>query len=241
MIKIVGDTHTHTIACDHAYSTLSENVARAKELGHRFICVTEHAPALPGCASKVYFSTMPSILPTKIDGVELIKGVELNILDYEGNVDLPVEIITQLEWVIASYHPPCIKHGSKADHTRGWIKIAENPHVDVIGHCGREWFEFEHLTALKAFKEAGKIVEINSHSMRSDIAAENCYKIAQLCAQLSIPVVLSSDAHIHSDVGMITPAAKMFEEIGFPQELILNATHERFVAALANIGVTDIM
>ena len=233
MIKIVGDTHTHTVACDHAYSTLSENAAQAKKLGHRFICVTEHAPALPGCASKVHFATMPTILPREINGVELIRGVELNILDYEGNLDLPSETIEQLEWVIASYHPPCIRYSSRADHTRGWMKIAENPLVRVIGHCGREGYEFEHTPVLEAFKAYGKIVEINAHSMRRrDLSAKNCREIACLCAEMSVPIVVCSDAHIHLNVGAVEPSINMLEEIGFPQELVLNADYDRFMSAL---------
>jgi len=232
MIKIVGDTHTHTVACDHAYSTLSENIAQAKKLGHRFICITEHAPALPGCASRVHFATITSMLPTEIDDVKLIKGAELNILDYDGTLDLPDEIIRRLDWVIASYHPPCIEYSSQADHTRGWIKIAENPLVHVIGHCGREGYEFEHAPVLKAFKAHGKIVEINSHSLRFGHSKVNCRQIACLCAEMGIPIVVSSDAHMHSNIGEVGLAVNMLEEIGFPHELVLNADYDRFMGAL---------
>ena len=232
MIRIAGDTHTHTLACDHAYSTLAENVARAKELGHRFLCLTEHAPALPGGASRVHFGTMPGILPPVMDGLELIKGAEVNILDYDGTLDLPDELICQLEWVIASYHPPCIGYSTRAEHTCGWIKIAENPLIRVIGHCGREGYEFEHAPVLEAFRASGKIVEINAHSMRNPNNTRNCREIAILCAQMEIPVVLSSDAHISLKVGDVGKAADMLAEIGFPEELVLNADYDRFMRAL---------
>ena len=235
MITIVGDTHTHTVACDHAYSTLAENITQAKKLGHRFLCVTEHAPALPGSASRVHFATMRGILPGAIDGVELIKGAELNILDYDGTLDLPAEIVSQLEWVIASYHPPCLDAAGVAEHTRGWMKIAENPLVRVIGHCGRG-YEFEHAPVLGAFKAAGKIVEINAHSFRRPETIQNCREIAATCAELGIPVVVSSDAHVSLNVGAFGPVLAMLEEIGFPQELVLNADYNRFMHALGRGG-----
>jgi len=232
MLKIVGDTHTHTVACDHAFSTLADNVAQAKKLGLRFLCVTEHAPALPGCASEVYFATLPSNLPLELDGVKLIKGAELNILDYDGAVDLPDDIIRHLDWVIASYHPPCIEAKTPAEHTRGWIKIAENPHIHVIGHCGREGFEFECAPVLQAFKDFGKVVEINSHSLHRGHSIDNCREIATHCAQLGVPIVISSDSHIYFKVGAVQPAIDMLEEIGFPQELVLNADYDRFMHAV---------
>jgi len=208
-----------------------ENVSQAKKLGHSFICMTEHGPAMPGGPSRIYFGTLEN-LPRAIDGVTIIKGAELNILDYEGKVDLPDSLIARLEWVIASYHPPCLAAGTKADHTRGWINIAQNPHIDVIGHCGRDWFEFEHLPALRAFKEAGKIVEINSHSLGYYGNVAICRNIAVLCAELGIPIVVCSDAHLCTQVGNINLAVKMLEEIRFPQELIINADHNRFFRQL---------
>ncbi|MCL2856311.1 MAG: phosphatase [Oscillospiraceae bacterium] len=235
MINIVGDTHTHTVACDHAYSTITENAARAKELGHRFLCLTEHAPALPGGASKVHFGTLPSILPTEINGIEIIKGAELNILDYDGAVDLPDEIISQLEWVIASYHPPCLAPATVAEHTRGWIKIAKNPLIRVIGHCDRAGYEFELVPVLEAFKACGKVLELNAHSMRRGQSIDNCREIAALCAQVGVPIVLSSDAHINLKVGAVEDVVEMLEEIGFPEELVLNANYDRFMRALGRI------
>ncbi|MCL2579190.1 MAG: phosphatase [Oscillospiraceae bacterium] len=241
MINIVGDTHTHTVACDHAHSTLLENARQANKLGHAFLCLTEHAPAMPGGASRLHFGTIVGNLPRVIEGVTIIKGVELNILDYAGTVDLPEQMIAGLEWVIASYHPPCLEASTTAAHTRGWIKIAENPHIDVIGHCGRDWFEFEHRPALEAFKAYGKIVEINTHSLNfGGRCRQNCLKIAGLCAELEIPVVLGSDAHFCDLVGNVTGAAAMLEEIGFPKELVLNGDHDRFLQTVRRTGGRDI-
>jgi len=239
MIKIAGDTHTHTVLCGHAYSTVIENVTQAKKLGHSFLCVTEHAPAIPGGANHVYFDSLSFNMPRSVDDVLLIKGAELNIVDYQGNVDLSDHIVEKLEWVIASYHPLVIEPASIADHTRGWVKVAENPNVHVIGHCDR-LFAFEKRPVFKAFQETGKIVEINANLLNNPVAINGCREIAALCAEMAIPVVVSSDAHICSRVGQIDPAAKILEEIGFPQELIRNAKHDRFIQTLKQIGVTDL-
>ena len=41
------DTHTHTLASTHAFGTILENTAAAKEMGLEMICMTDHTPALP--------------------------------------------------------------------------------------------------------------------------------------------------------------------------------------------------
>ncbi|MDR2908692.1 MAG: phosphatase [Oscillospiraceae bacterium] len=235
-MKIIADTHTHTVACDHAYSTFSENAARAKTAGLDFICATEHASAMKGAPGPVYFSTLHN-LPRVLDGVTIIRGAELNILDYEGGVDLTEGVLKNLEWVIASYHSVCIEPADIAAHTRGWINIAANPLIHVIGHCGDSRYNFEHKPVLEAFKTAGKIVEINNHSFHVRPGThENCKKIAIACAEYGVPIVVSSDAHHATHIGELGDAIAMLGEIGFPEELVLNADSTRFLSAVSRVS-----
>lgn len=53
-MKIIADTHTHTIACGHVYSTLSENVVQAKARGLKYICHTEPACKTSGGPDLAY-------------------------------------------------------------------------------------------------------------------------------------------------------------------------------------------
>ena len=229
MLQIIADTHTHSLACDHAYSTIAENMAAAKTQGLKFVASTEHTPLLPGAPTELYFSAL-HILPRFWDGVMLLKGAEVNIMDYAGRLDLSDSILERMEWVVASMHGVVLKPATSAEHTAGWLAVAENPLVDVIGHCGEAAFLFEHEPVVKAFAQNGKIVEINSHSFAIRAGAkENCAQIAKLCAQYRVPVVVSSDAHFCSYVGRFDSAVKMLEEISFPQELILNADYNRFL------------
>ena len=45
-MKILVDTHTHTIASDHAYSTVLENAAAAARAGLEGLAITDHTPPL---------------------------------------------------------------------------------------------------------------------------------------------------------------------------------------------------
>jgi len=232
MRPIIADTHTHTISCGHAFSTLAENAKAAAEKGLRFLAHTEHGPALPGGISYIYFKIL-RILPRFMDRVMILKGAEVNIMDFDGTLDLEEEMLAKLEWVIASYHPPLVAPCTPLEGTRGWMAVAQNPHVDVIGHCGAGRYPFEHRTVIQEFARTGKIVEINNNSLKERPGStENCPAIAELCAEYGVPVVVNSDAHIDLDVGKVNGAMDILQEIGFPEELILNADYDRFLATV---------
>ena len=47
-MKYILDTHTHTLASGHAYSTIDEMIQAAADKGLKLYALTEHAPAMPG-------------------------------------------------------------------------------------------------------------------------------------------------------------------------------------------------
>ena len=229
-MNLIADTHTHTLACDHAYSTINENAAAAAAKGLRFLAMTEHTPSLPGAPTQLHFGNI-RMIPHLLCGVTILKGAEVNILDYRGKLDLPDRYMEGLDWILASMHIPSLAPGSVREHTEAWLAVAENPLVDVIGHCGDGRYPFDEETALRAFARYGKIVEINSHSFAGRPgSAENCPRIARLCAEHGVRVVVNSDAHFCNRVGDLGAAADMLEGIGFPEELVVNADFARFLA-----------
>ena len=87
-MKIVLDTHAHTIVSGHAYNTIREMAQMAKEKGLEAFALTEHAPQMPGTCHEFYFQNL-HIVPREMYGVRLFMGVELNIMNEKGEVDLP--------------------------------------------------------------------------------------------------------------------------------------------------------
>ena len=105
-MKIVLDTHAHTIASGHAYNTIKEMAQAAAEKGLEAIALTEHAPKMPGSCHDFYFQNL-KVVPRVQCGVKLFLGTEANIMDEHGTVDLPDGVLEKLDLVIASIHPPC--------------------------------------------------------------------------------------------------------------------------------------
>lgn len=228
MVQIIADTHCHTVASSHAYSTVDENAAYAASVGMKVLAITDHAPAMPDAPHLWHFYNLV-VLPRTISGVVVLRGAEANIVDYEGNLDLDNTCYSRLDWINASFHTQSCKPGTVEEHTRAYLNVAKNPYVDVIAHSGTEEFRYDYETAVKIFKEYGKLVEINEASQRVHRgAAKNCAEIARLCKKYEVRIVVNSDAHYKTSLGTYSKSLKMLEEIGFPERLILNADAERF-------------
>lgn len=61
-MKFVLDTHCHTVASGHAYSTVQEIAKYASEIGLELVAVTDHSDKLPGGAHLFIFTIYMSFL-----------------------------------------------------------------------------------------------------------------------------------------------------------------------------------
>ncbi|RQD72571.1 MAG: phosphatase [Tindallia sp. MSAO_Bac2] len=222
-MKLVADTHCHTIASGHAYSTVQEMAQQAAEKGLSLIAMTDHGPAMPYAASKLHFRNL-KVLPSHMYGVEILKGAEVNIIGLDGKLDLSDSILQQLELVIASFHLPCIKPGSEKENTNALIEVMKNPHVHILGHTGNPAFPIHVERMVEAAGKYGKLIEINNssltpHSFRQG-SWERCLKILETCRNYKVPVVVGSDAHISWDVGRFDKANEMIRQLNVPDSLV---------------------
>lgn len=229
------DTHTHTIASGHAYSTVNEMIASAKEKGLLLLAITEHAPSMPGTCHEYYFHNY-RVFKNKEFGIELLLGSELNIRDFDGTVDLDEKTLSSLDLCIASLHLPCFTPGTADENTNAYIGAMKNPYVHIIGHPddGRIPVNYERLvTAAKDYHIA---LELNNSSLNPlsfrPNARENDLTYLLLCKELQVPICLGSDAHICQDVGNFSFASSLLDEIDFPNDLVLNTSTERFKSYL---------
>lgn len=222
LYTIEADTHCHTIASTHGYGTIAENLNEASHKGLKALAITDHGPKLPDAPHPWHFYNM-RVLPRKVNGIFLLRGVEANIMDTLGNLDLDDDILANLDWVIASFHKQSFLVSNSNVHTEALIRIANNPHVDLLGHLDAPEYPFDIHEVMKACKENGKFVEMNDSSPRIRVGGEEiCRKIALECIRQEITVVMNSDAHCPWDVGRVSTIAALLASISFPPELIIN-------------------
>ena len=122
-MKLIGDLHTHTLASTHAYSTITENCRSAAERGIKVVAMTDHWGEMPDSPHIWHFDNL-RILPRHICGVTVLKGVEANILNNDGELDMPRRTLENLEWVVASMHRQVYEPSTPENHTRAYLKVA---------------------------------------------------------------------------------------------------------------------
>ena len=230
MIKF--DCHVHSIASGHAFGTVEEIAGYCRKYGLDGFALTDHGPAIPGSANRLYYQAI-RMVPRWLDGVQILRGVEANLMDFDGSLDLPDELLRRLDVVIASFHDVLIKPSTREDHTRAWLATASNPLVDILGHSGRGKYDYDIPTVLGACKASGTLVEINRWTLaKSERDNDSCLAIALACRDLQVPIVINSDAHIASAVGQVDSAEALVRSIGFPEELIMNRNAQIFKSYL---------
>lgn len=232
-MKILVDTHTHTNVSTHAYSTLEENLLHASKIGLEAVAVTNHAPSMPDSPHMWHFLNLSENIPRQVHGVNVLYGAEVDILDTDGNIDLPPDALSYLDVVIASIHPELFAPLNKEAHTQAYLNVLDNPYVDIIGHSGSPDYEYNITAVLEKAKKEHKMIEINnnSHTVRKGNIA-NCINIAKKCAEMGVYVVVGSDAHFSANIGNFSDATAMLEQINFPEELIANLNLNRFLSIL---------
>lgn len=234
-MKTALDVHTHTVASGHAFSTLQEMVQAAADKGLQLLGITEHAPSLPGTCAPIYFRNL-HVVPRRMYGVELLLGAELNILDYQGSIDLEEADLKRLDIRIAGLHSLCYTPGTIDQNTDAVLGAIRNPYVHIISHPGDGTASLHFEPLVLASKKHGTLLEINNSSLNpvrnKREARANNLTILRLCKQYNVPVILGSDAHISFDIARYDFLYPLLQETDFPEQLILNDKVEAFKALL---------
>lgn len=227
------DTHTHTVISGHAWSTLSENILAARKRGLSGICLTEHGPFMPGGAP-VYTPHSQKMLPMIIDGIRVYKGIEANIINFNGETDILPQYLNACEFVIASIHEIALSAGSEEQNTKAYIKALQNKYVDIIGHADNPAVPCNFEMVIEEANKQQKLLELNNNSLTAlrPNSLPSLIKYINYCKKYQARVCVASDAHFYTMIGNVTPMMKLLDKLSFPSQLIVNLTKESFEAYL---------
>lgn len=230
---MLSDLHIHTIASGHAFSTIDEVAKTASEKGLKVIAITDHGPAMPGGAHEYYFWNLRTV-PDELYGVRVLKGVEANIIDTDGTLDLGEDILKMLDLVTVALHPYIGYDGlTVSDNTKTLLKVFKNPYVNVLAHPGNPIFPLDYERVIEKALHCNVLMEINNSSKQIRAGSfENCVKIANIINEKKAYTVLGSDAHYKTEVGNLSNAILIAEKGGIPKEKILNYDPDKLLEFL---------
>jgi putative hydrolase len=238
-MTITCDCHCHTVASGHAYSTVGEYMAEAARKGLELVAITDHGPQMPGGPHLWHFHNL-RVLPRFWGPVELWRGVEANVVDLDGTLDLADEDLAALDLVVASFHSPFFPSStSRADLTQAARRVLENPRVTILGHPDDDRLPLDHGEIARVAADTGTWLEVNNSSLlpggHRKGARENYLRMLDACVKFGTRVVLDSDAHVHLDVGRCDASGALLETVGFPEELVVNTSAARLKAWAAEV------
>lgn len=218
------DLHTHTCASGHGTGDRITDLAKEAARRHmEKLGISDHGPATMGSAGLSYFRSL-FLCERNRFGIKLFYGAEANILDVDGHLDIPDDILGRLDYCIISTHRPIYTSGSAAENTRAYIRAMRHPNVKIIGHCDDSRFPVDYRELLQAALAMGVMPELNNVSLLPDSYRMDCRANAaamlRTCEALSCPVILSSDSHGREHVGEVTEAIKLLRELNFPKQLV---------------------
>jgi len=200
---IKGDLHMHTEWSD-GHDTIETVALTAKDMGYQYIAITEHS-AGRGIAHGLDVERLRQqvaeikALNERLTGIHVLSGIEVDIRA-DGSLDLPHEILSELDIVIAAVHSAM--NQSEEKMTRRVINAIENPDVDMIAHptCRligeREPVAIDLEAVFQAAAKYNKIVEINAMTDRLDLKDIHAFRARDLGVKLAIGTDTHSTAHL---------------------------------------------
>ena len=241
MIKqypILADLHTHSISSGHGSTNTKTDMAKAASLkGIQILGISEHGPATAGSVKPNYFRSL-KLADRNRFGVRMLYGAEVNIITPSGKLDLEDDVLSCLDYALISIHPPTLTPYEHPDLTSAYVNAMDHPGVRFLGHIDDARFPVNFDRLLTTAKEKGVYPEINNGSLMPNAyrqgGQENCRKILEICKNLELPVLLSSDSHGIKNLGNVEYVLPLLEECNFPEHLIINNQPEMLWKILKN-------
>ncbi len=232
-MKLIADLHTHTLASGHAYGTIRENAQAAAQRGLALLGVSEHAPGIPGTCDPIYFWNLKCV-PKMLHGIRVIHGSEINVLE-GGNLSLEERYLERLDYAIAGIHTMCYKNQGPQGNSMNVIGCIEKSRkVRFISHPDDGRCPYDYDLLARGARDNNVALEVNNSSLHPTSsrqnARENYREMLECCEKYRVPVIINSDAHDPSAVGIFDDAIALVKAYGFDESLIVNADEERLKA-----------
>ncbi len=222
------DFHSHTFLSQCGIHTHVEMLEQAKRRGLAALAITDHGPALQGRHPSPVYERMGSPVP----GIRYLKGIESNVIDEDGAIDVPGWLLQWLDVVLLGLHVRYERPDPQKDWTDPLVAAMQrNPCVDIITHPVDPYFPLDIEQVAEAARECGVALEVNnSKLLYGRVEEEDIVRLLHVCRDVGCRIVMSSDAHSLEEVGNDSLSRPLVEQSGIAPEQIVNLTLESSLA-----------
>lgn len=244
-LRLLADYHTHTLYSrnNHGKSTIEENVEEAINMGLKEIFITDHGPGhlfygIERNKLKEIRKTIDELNEKYKGKIKVKMGVEANVVDYNGEIDLKPEEIEVFDIINVGYHNGVkfkniksfwnyfimnflAKFSSKirkniiSKNTDAMIKIVEKYPIFMITHPSDK-IEMDIEKLAKACAKKGTYLEINSSHGHLSVEELNIAK------KTGCKFTVGSDAHRASRVGKVEDSLNRIKEANLDIDDVVN-------------------
>jgi len=196
--NIRGDLHMHSKWTD-GNSTILEMARACQERGYQYCAITDHSQAVRvagGLGAEDFKKQHDEIeqARAKLPGVTIFSGCEVDILP-DGSLDLPDNLLDQIEVVVAAVHSKMDM--PQSEMTKRVLKAIAHPAVTILAHPTgrlinrREPFAIDLEAIFHAAKENNVALELNAQPDRLDLNDRHLLR----AREIGVKIAISTDAH----------------------------------------------
>ena len=232
---IVGDYHTHSkySSCNHGKNTIEEMVESAKAKGLTNLAITDHGPKhlffgikrKNIAKARLEIDKINKELESSENTSSLKKvyfGVEANIMNKNGDIDLKPQEIEKLDILLVGYHrgtlnslrkPLLNDKKQKERYTRAYIDMVYKYNVDIITHpC--EYIKVDCKRLAEACAKTDTLIEINTRHFR--------FTDADMLDMIGTGVkfIVGSDAHKKSRIACTDEALAVVNKFNIADRVV---------------------
>lgn len=246
--EVFADYHTHTIY-SHGKGTILDNAKTAQEKGLEVVGIADHGPANWGHIGTTSLEAFEQIMKevnrvqAEFSDLKILAGTEANIVSYQGELDIPLELQRKLDQVLAGFHitvhPKSLKDGVKFlthwplgkinqqikmkarnENTKAVVAAVYNNEIDIITHPGLN-ISIDTPELARACVKMDTALEINAgHGVKS-------IEFIQAAAHEGVKFAIGSDAHRPEDVGRLEAGVKAAKLAGLNPGQIINVRFKK--------------
>jgi len=198
LADVRGDLHVHTTASD-GKATVEEMGRAAQALGYEYLAICDHTRnvrVVPGLDADDLRRQAVEIAAANelLAPFRILRGSECDILP-DGSLDLPDDVLAELEWVQISLHA-----GQRAPRdaiTDRVLEAMRHPAASCLSHPKGRILNHRPENALdldRVFEvalETGVALEVNGLPDRLDLSGTHVRE----ALAAGVPIVCSTDAH----------------------------------------------